>query len=171
MARDHAGLVEVGPDRRQILFLHTEEVDALAAGDLHRRDVELVGDVGNGAQLARRRDAAPHPRHHRIGAVLLDVGVHPLIDVARLLVVAVLAGPGGEQIVVQRRTAGVAAIVGFPVHEPHDVRDGLQVLLDDDAADVVVAVIGALAQRLDLRRRRIVAAEREREHLLHQSGA
>ena len=37
--------------------------------------------------------------------------------------------------------------------------------------DVVVAVIGAVAQRLDLRRRRIVAAEREGEHLLDQAGA
>ena len=32
-------------------------------------------------------DAAPHARHDRIGAVLLDVGVDALVDEARLVVV------------------------------------------------------------------------------------
>ncbi len=133
--------------------------------------LELVGHVGNRPQLAGRGHAAPHPRHDRIGAVLLDVGVDTLVDVTRLLVVAIFAGPGREQIIVQRGPAGVAAVVGLPVHELHDIGNGLQLLLDDDAARVIVAVIGALAHRLDLRRRRIVAAEREREHLFHQAGA
>ena len=94
VAGHHAGLVQVGPDRGQILLLDAEQVDALAAGDLDGRDLELVGDVGDGAQFARRGDAAPHARHHRIGAVLLDVGVDALVDEARLRVVAIFAGPG-----------------------------------------------------------------------------
>ena len=51
MAGHHAGVVEVGPDRGQILLLDAEQVDALAAGDLDGRDLELVGDVGDRAQL------------------------------------------------------------------------------------------------------------------------
>ncbi len=42
----------------------------------------LVDHVGDGAQFGRRGHAAPHARHHRIGAVLLDVGVHALVDEA-----------------------------------------------------------------------------------------
>ena len=71
------------PDGRQVVLLHAQQVDALAAGDLDGRDVELVGHVGDGAQLRRRGHAAPHARHHRIGAVLLDVGVDALVDEAR----------------------------------------------------------------------------------------
>src|SRR5207244_8262895 len=39
MARNHPSRVEVGPDCWQILFADTENVDALAAGDLHHRRV------------------------------------------------------------------------------------------------------------------------------------
>ena len=59
--------------------------------------------------------AAPHARHDRIGAVLLDVGVHPLVDEARLLVVAVFAGPGAQQVIVQRGPAACAAVRRLPV--------------------------------------------------------
>src|SRR5207247_2255447 len=34
LARHHAGGIEVGPHRRQVLLAHAQEVDALAAGHL-----------------------------------------------------------------------------------------------------------------------------------------
>ena len=40
-------------------LLHPEQVDALAAGDLHLADVVLVGHIGDGAQLLRRWSARP----------------------------------------------------------------------------------------------------------------
>ena len=84
LAGDQARGVELRPHRRQVFLPDAEQVDALAAGDLDGRNLELVGDVGDGAQLVRRRQAAPHARHHRERAVLLDVGVHALVDEARL---------------------------------------------------------------------------------------
>ena len=83
-AGDEAGGVEVGPDGGKLLLAHAEQVDPLPAGDLHRRDGEFVDDVGDGAQFRGAGHAAPHARHHRIGAVLLDVGVDALVDEARL---------------------------------------------------------------------------------------
>ena len=59
VAGDEPGGVEVGPDRRQVLLLDAEQVDALAAGDLDGRDVEFLGDVGDRAQFARRWSARP----------------------------------------------------------------------------------------------------------------
>ena len=51
VARDQARRVQVGPDAGQVLLLHAEQIDALAAGDLDRRDLELLDRVGDGAQL------------------------------------------------------------------------------------------------------------------------
>jgi hypothetical protein len=68
------------PDVRKLFLSHTEQIDALAAGDLHRGDLKLVHHVGDRAQLGGRGRAAPHARNDGIGAVLLDIGVHPLID-------------------------------------------------------------------------------------------
>ena len=62
LARDHAGGVEVGPHRGQVLLAHAEQVDALAAGDLDGRDLELVGHVGDRAQLVRAWSSPPHMR-------------------------------------------------------------------------------------------------------------
>jgi hypothetical protein len=75
VAGDHAGRAQIGPHPGQVVLLDAEQVDARAAGHLHRRHLVLVGDVGDGAQLGRRGQAAPHARHHAVGAVLLDVGV------------------------------------------------------------------------------------------------
>ena len=69
---------------------------------------------GDGVQLGGRRQAAPHARHTRIGAVLLDVGVHALVDEARVGIVAIFARPGAEQIIIQRRAAFVAAVRLLP---------------------------------------------------------
>ena len=118
VAGDHAGALRSAQTRGQVLLLDAQQVDALAAGDLDGRDRELVDHVGDGAQLARRRHAAPHARHDRVGAVLLDVGVDALVDEARLVVVGVFAGPGAEQIVVERRAALGAAARGLSTRAP-----------------------------------------------------
>ena len=80
MTRYHACGIKIGPNRRKVFLLHTQKIDALTAGNLDRRDVEFIGNIGNRAQFARVGQAAPHARHHGIGAVFLDVGMHAFID-------------------------------------------------------------------------------------------
>jgi hypothetical protein len=60
--RRHARTVELRPHGRQVFLLDAQQVDALAAGDLDRRNLELVGDVGDGAQLVRAWSWPPHMR-------------------------------------------------------------------------------------------------------------
>src|SRR5690606_18477150 len=102
-----------------------------------------------------------HARHDRIGAVLLDVSVDTLVDVAALLVVAIFAGPCAEQIVVERRPAGGAAIGRRPVEALHHLWDRSHFLRDDLAADIAVAEAGALAHRLHLTLAGIGIAQRQ----------
>src|SRR5206468_2411917 len=102
MARGHA---DVLPDVDQVFLLHAQQVDALAAGDLDGRDLVLVHRVGDAAQLVGRGLAAPHARNDGVGAVLLDVGMAALVDVARLRIVQRFLGPGADEVVVDRRTA------------------------------------------------------------------
>ncbi len=101
---------------------------------------------------------APHARHDGIGAVLLDVGVHALVDEARLIVVGVFARPVADEIVVERRAALGAAARGLPLELLHQRRDRLQALGLDQAAHVVVAERRcrrtSAARRPDCRRRR-----------------
>ena len=167
---NEAGLAEIGPHRRQVFLLDAEHVDALAAGDLHRRDGELVDHVGDGAQFLGAGHAAPHARHHRVGAVLLDVGVRALVDEARLVVVGVFARPIADEVVVERRAALGAAAGGLPLELLHDGMDGLQALGLDQAAHVVVAERGAGAHRLH-GGRVVGIAERQRHQLLDEAGA
>jgi hypothetical protein len=61
VAGDHARRAEVGPDLGQVFLLDAEQVDARAAGHLHRRHLVFLGDVGDGAQLGRRGQP-PHMR-------------------------------------------------------------------------------------------------------------
>ena len=78
---------------RQIGFLHAQQIDALAAGDLDHRHVVLVGDVGDAAQFGGRSDAAAHARDHGERAVLLNVGVDAIVDEAGRAVFFVIAAP------------------------------------------------------------------------------
>src|SRR5690606_33461552 len=105
----------------------------------------------------------------RISAILLDVGVHPLVDEAALLVVDIVAGQRAKQIVIERRTAGGTAVRGGPVHLLHDFWDGAHTLRHDLAADVIMAEAGAFAHRLwpGLH----VIAERQRQEIFDQPGA
>src|SRR6185436_12046168 len=70
---------QVGPYAWQIGFLDAQQVDSLAAGDLHHRHLVLVGNVGDAAKFVRARDAAANARNHRERAVLLNVGVHAIV--------------------------------------------------------------------------------------------
>ena len=90
VARRH---VQIGPDLRQVLLLDAEQVDPLAAGQLDHRHVVLLGHVGDPAQLLGGGDPAAHLRDDGEGAVLLDVGVHPVVDEPALAVVGCLAPP------------------------------------------------------------------------------
>ena len=105
VARGH---VEVRPHARQVLLAHAEQVDPLAAGDLDHRDLVLVGDVGDPAQLAGGGDPALDLRHHRERAVALDVGVHAVVDEPRVVLVDELAVPDHPQ---QRRQRHLRARV------------------------------------------------------------
>jgi hypothetical protein len=62
----------------------------------------LVGDIGNAPQLIRRRHAAADARNDRERAVLLDVGVHAIVDEACRLVFVVIAAPQHVEHVAER---------------------------------------------------------------------
>ncbi len=98
MAGNHAGGVEISPDGGQVFLPDAEDVEPLAAGHLDHRRIVFLHHIGNRAQFLGVGEAAPHARHHRIGAVLLDIGVQPLVDEAALLV--------SPHIRLARRTAG-----------------------------------------------------------------
>ena len=114
---------------------------------------------------------AEHARHHRIGAVLLDVAVGALVDEARLGVVTVFARPAGEQVVVERRAAGVAAVGRLPFEKDAHRIHGFQFVGPDRGDHLVVAVVGALAQRLLAGRGVVALANGAGEQRLHQAGA
>ena len=171
MSRDHAGGIEISPNGRQVILLDPEKINALAAGDLDRRDLELVGDVGDGAQFVRRGHAAPHARYDRVGAVLLDIGVGAFIDEARLLVVGIVARPSADQVVVERRSAGSTAIRGGPFQGLHDRQGGLQAVNNNGATHNVMGVVGAFAHRGWAGLRLETIAERQFQQLLHQRRA
>ena len=170
LAGNEAGLAEIGPDGGQVFLLDPEQIDALAAGDLHHRDLELIHDIGDGAQFGRIRHAAPHAGHHGIGAVLLDVCVHTLIDEARLVIVGIFIRPIRDEVVVECRPTFGAAAGRLPFQFLHDGRNGLQPLGLDQATHVVVPKLGAGAHRRD--GGRIVGiAQRQSHQLLDQTGA
>src|SRR3546814_9401017 len=59
-----------------------------------------------------------------------------------------LGRPGAEQIIVERGAAGMAAVGRRPRQLLHHLRDGLQLLFKDQAANVLMGEAGALAHRL-----------------------
>ena len=93
-----------------------------------------------------------------------------LVDEARLVVVGIFARPGGDEIVVQRRAALVAAARARPFELLHDLRNGLQALGLDEPPHVVVGERGAAADRLH-GRRIVGVAEGQRHELLDEMGA
>ena len=125
MAGNETRPTEVGPDSGQIFFDDAKHVDALAAGDFDSGNVELVNDVSDSAQFLGTSHATPHARHNRVGAILLNVGMHALVDEARLVVVGILTGPVADEIIVQCRTAFGAATGRRPMQFLHHGGNGL----------------------------------------------
>ncbi len=147
--------IQVFPDTRQVFLPDAQQVDALAAGDLDHRHLILVRHIGDAPQLGGIGNAAPHAWNDRIGTILLDVGVGALVDEARLRVILGFARPGGDQVVVQRRPAGGAAVWRAPFHEGHGRRNAGQVVLANGLAHLAVVKVaaatdGLLALRLDV---------------------
>src|SRR5579875_1996708 len=70
---------QVAPDAREVVLFDTQQIDALAAGELHHGHAVLLGDVCNAAQLGGSCHAAGHLRDNRECAVSLDIGMHPFI--------------------------------------------------------------------------------------------
>jgi hypothetical protein len=134
----------------QVFLFHAQQVDALAARDLDGGDLVFVHRVGNAAQFAGRGLTAPHARDDAVGAVFLDVGVAALVDGAALRVVLGLLGPGADEVVVDGRAAGGAAVGRLPVHELEHVAEMLSSLGADGVAHRLMAVVGAAAHGLVL---------------------
>ncbi len=158
---------EIRPDLRQIGLLDAEQIDALAAGDLHHRHVVLVRDVGDAAQFVGRGHAAAHARDHGKRAVLLNVGVDAVVDEARRAVLFVIAAPQHVEHVAQRRLADFAALA-VAVDVEHFLHR-LQLLRAHDVAQLLLRERHAGAEYflrlfLEIRRDRS-------QQLLAQAGA
>jgi hypothetical protein len=131
--------------------------------------------LSTASAMRRSSSAVVSPPHMRgitaVGAVLLDVGVAALVDVAALWIVFRLLGPGAEQVVVDGRAAAGAAVGRLPFHELEHVADGQQLAALDGVAHRLVAVVGAAAHGLHLGGGGVVAAGGGHQQLLHQAGA
>ncbi len=90
MAGRHA---QIAPDVREIIFLDSEQIDPLAAGQLDHRHLILLGHVRNSTQLGGTGDAACHLRHDGKRTIFLDIGVNAFIDETRVRLFHILASP------------------------------------------------------------------------------
>ncbi|MMZ63443.1 hypothetical protein D1872_256990 [compost metagenome] len=90
MARRH---IELGPNFRKVLFFYAEQVDPLSAGKLDHRHVVFLRHRRDPLEIGRGSYPAVDARHDGISAVLLDVGVVPLIGEAGLLLVHIFRRP------------------------------------------------------------------------------
>ncbi len=114
VSRNHASLVQIIPNRGQVFTFDAQQVDALAASDLHCRHGEFVGGIGNRTQFIRRGDPAPHAWYNAERAVFLDVGMLAFVDETRLRIVLIFQWPIREQVKIQGRAADVAPAGCFP---------------------------------------------------------
>src|SRR5262249_39501996 len=73
-----AGVDQLFPDVRQMVDGRTEQVDALAAGDLCVQPV-LFRHAAQHDELVRRDFAARHARHHRVTAAALEIGQKAIV--------------------------------------------------------------------------------------------
>ena len=168
MAGFKPGVGQLAPDSRQLFQPRAKQVDALAAGHFA---VELItfGDLPDGDQPVRRHFPRRHPRHHRIGSVLLNVGEIAIVgilqrQVRRLQQVFV---PAGGQHRGHQRFTNLAAVPlavaanqlleGMDMVDPHQVVD-LLARPREMLADVFF--------HFDALRRQLVL-----HHLFHQRAA
>ena len=96
VARLEAGVDQPAPDVGQLLDPRAEQVDPLPAGDL-RVETEVAGHLADHDQLVRGDLAAGYPRHHRVGAVALDVGQEVVVGVLQRGLLAVEDVPVAER--------------------------------------------------------------------------
>ncbi len=80
MARFESRIHELLPDLRQLLHPRTKEIDPLPAGDFGIQ-VVAFGHLADGDQAVRRDLSSGDARHHRIGAIFLDIGKEAIVGV------------------------------------------------------------------------------------------
>ena len=132
VARDHAGMLRSAQTAGRSSFFTPSRSMRWPPVTLTVGILYLSTDVGDARAARRRGLAAPHARHDRVGAVLLDVGVRALVDEARSAGrPRPRFGPGGDQVVVERRAGSwrSRSACASPMNL-HDVGDGQQLLLD-----------------------------------------
>ena len=171
VAGDKAGLGQIAPDLRQGFFAYAEHVNALTTGDVYGGNLVFLRNLGKRAQLRGGCFTAPDARHHGIGAVLLDIGVRPLVDEARLIIIRVVTGPGTQEVKIQRGAALAAAVRCLPFKIFHDRRNVFEFVLLDAPSHLVVRVVGTGAQGFFPGRVGVIAAQRIGQQLLDQGGA
>src|SRR6266567_2777423 len=141
LARRHA---EIGPNFWQVRFLDTEEIDALASGDLHHGHVVFFRDVRDAPKLFRRGHTAPHARYDGKRSVFLNVGVHAIVDEACRAVFVVITAPQHVHHIAQRRLADFAAVAVAVNIE--NFLHGTEPLAAHDIAQLILGERNALAQ-------------------------
>jgi hypothetical protein len=127
-----AGGDQFFPDQRQLFHAGAEQVDALAAGDLGVEAV-LLGHLADRDQAIGRDFAAGHARHHRVGAVLLDIAEEVVVGIlqAGVFLLEHEVVPARRQDAGHHRLADVAAqalaVLGQQVVEALDLAHAHQV--------------------------------------------
>ena len=106
LARRHS---QVCPDLRQVCLLDAEQINALAAGNLHHRHLVFFGHVRDAPKFFRRSHASTDARHDRKRSVLLNIGVDAVVDEARRAIFIVVSAPQHVHHVTERRLADFAA--------------------------------------------------------------
>src|SRR6185312_16467657 len=107
LSRRHA---EIRPDFRQIALSDSQQIDSLAAGDLHHAGVVFFSGVRDLPQFRRRRHPAANAWDHGKRAVALNIGVNAIVNEARGPVFFVIAAPDHVYHVAERGLAHLAAV-------------------------------------------------------------
>ena len=133
MAGFKSRLGQLAPDCRELLQARAEQIDTLAAGHF---TVQLIafGDLADRNQPVRRHLSRRHTRHHRIGAIFLNIGEVAVVSVLkrqmrRLQQIFIPAG--GQHRGRQRftdLTAVTASIAGNQLFEGTNMVDAYQVI-------------------------------------------
>src|ERR1700691_4427986 len=150
-------------DLQALLHAGTEHVNPLAAGDL-RVEPEVLRDLTDQDQMLRLDVTAGHPRHHRVAAVLLNVGQEVVVGILQrgLLTVENVVGTGGGQ---DRSNNGFADIATLSAAEAlQQAREGPDLGDGDDFEKLCTRLAEVLAQRLGLFHTLVSQQLFEREH-------
>ena len=126
-------LGQLAPDCRELFQARAEQVDTLAAGHL---TVQLIafGDLADRNQTVRRHLSRRHARHHRIGAVFLNIGEVAIVGVLKRQMrrLQQIFIPAGGQYRGDQRFTDLAAvalsITGNQLFEGADMVDANQVI-------------------------------------------